>query len=304
MRTLSPNARGSIYMVLGSLGYVVNDAFVRRATETGPDVYQVLCLRSIGIAAVFAFVGKMHVSERRRGIRQRSLLLRVGAEMAGSALFFAALIRLEFANAQAILQVVPFAVTLAAAIWLKERVDVRQYVAILIGFVGVVIVIRPATEGFSAWSLAAVGTATLMVVREFATRGVDPHTPAPTIAFATATGLGLLTAVLSPPHQWVALPSEAVGSLIVSIVSLVIGYHFTIQTVRVGDLSVSAPFRYSILVGAVVMGFVLFGEVPDRFTVAGSLIIVATGIYAVRFERTRPARWLGPRSSAAGVPNH
>lgn len=280
-------------MVLGSLGYVVNDAFVRRATETGPDVYQVLCLRSIGIAAVFAVLGRVHRPERRNAIRQPALLLRVGAEMAGSALFFAALIRLDFANAQAILQIVPFAVTLAAAIALKERVDVRQYGAILIGFVGVVVVIRPATEGFSVWSLAAVGTATFMVIREFATRGIDPQTPAPTIAFATATGLGLLTAVLSPPHQWVAFPADAVASLIVSVVSLVIGYHFTIQTVRVGDLSVSAPFRYSILVGAVVMGFVLFDEIPDRFTVVGSLVIVATGIYSIRFERSR-VPWSGP----------
>ncbi len=277
-------------MVLGSLGYVFNDAFVRQATNDGAGVYQILCMRSIGLAAVFGLAGKVHRPDRRQAIRQPALLLRVGAEMVGSALFFAAVIRLEFANAQAILQIVPFAVTLAAAAILRERVDPRQYVAILIGFAGVLIVMRPATSGFSAWSLAALGTATMMVVREFATRGVDPTTPASTIAFTTATGLAALAAVLTIPDGWHPLTAENAGFLALSIGSLMIGYHFAIQTVRVGDLSVSAPFRYSILVGAVVIGYLLFDEIPDRWTVIGSTIIVATGIYAVRFDRRKRAR--------------
>jgi drug/metabolite transporter (DMT)-like permease len=75
--------------------------------------------------------------------------------------------------------------------------------------------------------------------------------------------------------------------LAISIVSLGIGYLFTIQTVRVGDLSVSTPFRYTVLLGAVVIGYLLFDEVPNRFTIAGSLIIIATGVYAVHLERIR-----------------
>ena len=277
-------------MVLGSLGYVFNDAFVRQATADGAGVYQILCLRSIGLAIVFGLAGHVHRPDRRRAIRQPALLLRVAAEMIGSALFFAAVVRLEFANAQAILQVVPFAVTLAAAAILRERVDPRQYVAILIGLVGVLIVIRPAADGFSAWSLAAVGAASMMVVREFSTRGVDPETPAATIAFATAAGLAGLAAVLTIPGGWHAMSIENTVFLGLSVASLMVGYHFAIQTVRVGDLSVSAPFRYSILVGAVVIGYLLFDEIPDRWTVIGSCIIVATGIYAVRFDRRKRAR--------------
>ncbi len=277
-------------MVLGSLGYVFNDAFVRQATNDGAGVYQILCLRSIGLAVLFGLAGQVHRADRRRAIRQPALLLRVGAEMLGSAFFFAAIVRLEFANAQAILQVVPFAVTLAAAAILRERVDPRQYIAILIGFAGVLIVMRPATDGFSVWSLAAIGTAALMVVREFATRGVDPETPAATIAFTTATGLAVLAAVLTIPGGWHSLSTENVVFLGLSVVSLMIGYHFAIQTVRVGDLSVSAPFRYSILVGAVAIGYLLFDEVPDRWTIIGSTIIVATGVYAVQFDRRKRAR--------------
>lgn len=224
-------------MTIGSLGYVFNDALVRRITEDGPDVYQVLCVRSIGLAALFAAVGRARGEHTRRFHFRRPLLIRVAAETVASAFFFAAIVRLEFANAQAILQVVPFAVTLAAALVLGEHVRMRQYIAIVVGFVGVMIVVRPATDGFSVWSLAVIASAGLLVVREYETREVDADTPALSIAFTTAVGL--------------------------------------------------AAFRYAVLVGAVVFGYLMFDEVPDRFTVVGSLVIVATGVYAVHLERAK-----------------
>ncbi len=273
-------------MTIGSMGYVINDAFVRRVTEEGPGVYQVLCIRGIGLALVFLIAGRLRSRPFRRSDLQRPLLLRVAAETVASALFFAGVIRLEFANVQAILQVVPFAVMLAAVVVLGEQVRGRQYVAILLGFVGVLIVVRPATDGFSAWSLVVLASAMFQVARELATRDVDTDTPGESIAFVTAIGLSVFAAGLSLFSGW-QMPT-AVGAvyLALSVASLAVGYYFTIQTVRIGDLSISAPFRYTVLVGAVVIGYLLFGEIPDRFTVIGSVIIVVTGLYAVQLERT------------------
>ncbi len=273
-------------MAIGSIGYVVNDGLVRRATENELGVYQVLCLRSIGLAGLFWVIGRTRGKQTTRAHLRAPLVMRVVAETLGSALFFAGIVRLEFANAQAILQVVPFAVTLAAAVVLGERVQVRQYVAILVGFTGVLIIIRPATEGFSAWSLAVLGSAALLVVREFATRDVDSDTPALSIAFTTAAGLAVLTGGLSLFDGWRAVSFESAGLLALAVCSLAVGYFFTIETVRVGDLSVSAPFRYTVLLGAVIIGYLLFDEVPDRWTVIGSSIIFATGVYSVQLERT------------------
>ena len=272
-------------MTIGSLGYVVNDGFVRRITENGPNVYQVLFLRSLGLAVLFAALGRAAGDHAKRTHLRRPFLLRIAAETAAAALFFAAVVRLEFANAQAILQVTPFAVMLAASFVLKERVQIRQYIAILVGFAGVVIVVRPATEGFSMWSLAVVASAGFMVIRELATRNVHEDTPAFSIAFATAIGLAGLTGVLSLFSGWSSFSAQSALLLFLSICSLSVGYVFTIQTVRIGDLSVSAPFRYTVLIGAVVIGYLLFDEVPDRLTVIGSLIIIVTGIYAVQLEK-------------------
>jgi drug/metabolite transporter (DMT)-like permease len=284
-------------MTIGSLGYVVNDALVRLLTERGPGVYQVLFLRSIGLAVLFALVGRFRNERNIRGHIERPLLVRVGAEMVGSALFFAAIIRIEFANAQAILQLIPFAVTLAAALILKERVTGRQYLTVLIGFVGVVLVVRPATDAFSAWSLMAVASAAFMVLREFATRDGNPATPATTIAFVTAVGLAVLTGMLSIPSGWTGFGFWGAVLLSLSTASLFVGYLFTIETVRIGDLSVSAPFRYTLLIGAVALGYVFFDEVPDLPTIVGSAIIIVSGIYALRLERKTSAA--APASQAS-----
>ena len=276
-------------MAIGSMGYVVNDALVRLLTERGTGVYQVLFLRSISLAVLFALVGRFRNERYIRGHIERPLLVRVGAEMVGSALFFAAIIRIEFANAQAILQLIPFAVTLAAALVLKERVTGRQYLTVLIGFVGVVLVVRPATDAFSAWSLMAVASAAFMVLREFATRDVNPSTPATSIAFVTAAGLAVLTGILSIPSGWTGFGFGGAVLLGLSTASLFVGYLFTIETVRIGDLSVSAPFRYTLLIGAVALGYVFFDEIPDLPTIIGSAIIIVSGIYALRLERRTSA---------------
>lgn len=271
-------------MTVGSLAYVVNDGLVRLVTENGFGVYQVLFMRSVvlvvGLHALGVATGRRTTREHLR----RNVLVRVGAEMVAAALFFAAIVRMEFANAQAILQVVPFAVTLAAALLLSERVSGRRYVTIAVGFIGVLIVVRPATDGFNGWSLAVLASAAVLVVRELATRDVDPAIPATSIAFLTALGLALLTGVLSAVEGLVAPDGESMVVLLAAAASLALGYLFTIQTVRIGDLSVSAPFRYSILVGAVVVGYVLFDEVPDRLTITGVAVIMASGLYAVRLQ--------------------
>jgi drug/metabolite transporter (DMT)-like permease len=281
----SPNTLACIYMTVGTLGYVVNDGLIRVATEDGLDVYQALFLRSIALTAVFAFF-----STRRRefsgvDFRQRPLVVRVGAELVGAALFFAALVNIEFANAQTILMLVPFAVTAAAALFLGERVSRAQYVVVVLGFVGVLVVVRPATDAFSWWSVMVVGGAAALVVREFATRQVSEAIPAGAIATITAAALAALTGVLSIFTGWGDVTADALFVLALATSFLFVGYLGTIQTVRVGDLSVSSPFRYTAVLGAVVVGQLFFDETPDILTGIGCLVIVISGVAAIQLER-------------------
>lgn len=283
---LSPNAQGIALMTVGTLAYVINDGLIRQATEEGLDVYQSLFLR--GCLMVILLVS----AARRAGYRVADLRadtasrVRVAAEMVATACFFAAIVRLEFANAQTILMLVPFAVTLAAARRLGEPVDAARYVLVGVGFAGVLAVVRPTPGEFSAWALLAVAAALCLVVREFATRRVDPDIPPLVLALMTAIAITSMTGVLSLFTGWGTITGPAVGVLVLACGCLIVGYFCAIQAVRVGDLSASAPFRYVAVLGAVAVGYVLFGETPDGLTWVGCALIVGAGVLSARADAT------------------
>ncbi len=273
-------------MAIGSLAYVLNDAAVRLATEEGLGVYQVLAFRGAAMVVLFAAVGRVRGEQPRHRHLEPAMWARIAAEVIGTVLFFAALVRMEFANAQAILQIVPLLVTLAAAALLGERVSGRRYTTILVGLVGVMIIIRPATEGFTGWSLVVVLGVVALVARDLATRRVRTDTPALSIALLTAAANTVLTGGLSLVEGWSMPTSRGFALMGLAAALLFFGYLFTIQTVRVGELSVSAPFRYTILLGAIVSGSVLFDEPPDALTLIGAAVILGTGLYAISLDRS------------------
>lgn len=282
---VSPNVLGAVYMVIGSLGYVTNDALIRVATDEGLDVYQALCLRNMAMTVLFA--GYVRARGETMSIRRisRPVAGRVGAEVVATALFFAAIVHLEFANAQTILLIVPFAVTLAAGTVGGERVTRSQYATVAAGFAGVLLVVQPGSGAFSPWSVAVVAAAACLTFREFATRRVEESIPASFVALVTAAAIAAMTGVLAVFTGWNAITGRAAVVVVLACLCLIVGYVFTIETVRVGDLSVSAPFRYTTLLGAVVLGYAFFDEIPNTLTVAGCSIIVASGIFAIRLEQ-------------------
>ena len=271
-------------MTGGSLAYVINDGLIRQATEEGLDVYQALFLRGclmVGLLAVWAHRAGHRAADLRADPATR---LRVAAEVVGAACFFAAIVRLEFANAQTILMLVPFAVTLVAARRLGEAVGTRRYVLIGLGFAGVLAVVRPTPDQFSPWALLVTVAALFLVIREFATNRVDPAIPHLVIALLTAIAITAMTGLLSIVTGWGTITREALVLLAVACGFLIVGYLCTIEAVRIGDLSVSAPFRYTTVVGAVAVGYVLFDEVPDVLTWIGCALIVGAGVLSARAD--------------------
>lgn len=285
--------RGALYMTLGSFAAVVNDGLVRIAIDDGVGIYQALFLRGCGMVAILALALGMRGERYDRQSLTRPLTIRVAAEVVVAGTFFAALVHLDFANAYVILMMAPFAVVVVAG-RLGEYVTRRDYVLAAIGFAGVVAVMRPTSEAFSPWAFLVVASAGALVVREFATQRVDAQVPPLVIALLTAFALTITTGAVSASSGWSAVTARAAGSLALACGFLVVGYLFVIETVRVGDLSVSAPFRYTTVVGAVVVGFVFFGETPDSFTILGCTLIVVAGTLMAR-----TASEIGSRPGAA-----
>lgn len=288
-RTRRSNVVGCVYMVLGSLGTVVNDAFIRSAVDRGLGVYQALFLRATAMTLIFAGAGGVRNEHLTREHFKGPVAVRATAELLAAALFFTGLVRLPFGNAQTLMMTVPFAITLLAAYTLGERVSGAQYAAVAVGFVGVLVVVRPAAGGFSWWSLVVLASGVCLIVREFATRRVDPRTPAVPIALLTAIGVAALTGTLAVIVGWKDITLHAAVLVGLACCSMIVGYVFSIQTVRVGDLSVSAPFRYSSLIGAVIIGRIVFDERVDALAVVGCVLIVAAGVYSAQLDRRRQA---------------
>ncbi len=214
------------------------------------------------------------------------MTLRTAGEIGGTFCFLTALFNMPIANASAILQSLPLAITLAAAVFLREPVGWRRYLAIAIGFLGVLVIVRPGSEGFNVYSLYAVAAIGFIVLRDLSTRSLSAAVPSLYAAFVTGAAITVAAGIaVAAGRNWV--PPEPRHFLILGIGAgcLIVGYLFGVMAMRTGQIAVVSPFRYTLLIWAIAFGWLLYGERPDIWMLVGSAIIVATGLYTFRRER-------------------
>jgi len=286
MNALSDNFRGAALMTAAMAAFVFNDMMMKIASDH-LTLFQAIFIR--GIFTTF-LVGLMAwrkkalfcaISKSDRNI----LIWRLVGEIGGTLCFLTALFNMPIANATAILQALPLAVTLAAALFLGEAVGWRRYIAIIVGFAGILIIVRPGSEGFneySFWALAAVG---FIVVRDLATRRLSPQVPSLFVALLTSIVITLAGALLSPTMEWRPVTGETLSLLAVAALFILFGYLFSVMTMRVGEIGFISPFRYTNLIWAILIGIFVFGDIPDQWTLVGSSVVIAMGIYAFHRER-------------------
>ena len=292
---LSANHRGAFLMALSMLFFVLNDG-VMKALFADMTIYQAIFLRGlITVPLLAAMAWRQGVLAPSLSARDWWLVIIRGlAEVGTTVGFLTALAHMPLANVTAILQALPLTVTMAAALFLGEAVGWRRWLAICVGLVGVMIIIRPGMAGFSSysvWALAAVGCITL---REIVTRRLSADVPSLPVALVTAIAIGLFGAVMMPFVSWqpVAGPSWAlVGAASTAIIG---GYLFSVMAIRSGDIGFVAPFRYTAMAWAIGLGLLMFGELPDRATTIGTVIIIVTGLYSLHREQKLRRRHQNP----------
>lgn len=296
------NLRGSILMVLAMAGFALEDLFIKRLAEVMPVGQIIMCL-GFGGALVFGLVTR--AQGRRlwsRDLLTRAVLLRNFGELVGTLGFVTAIALTPLSSASAILQATPLAVTLGAALFFGEAVGWKRWTAILVGFGGVLMVIRPGLDGFEPASLFALQGVIGLAIRDLATRAV-PRTISSmqlsTYAFATLVPTGLiLLAVGGTP----SVPSAvAWRDLALALTFALAAYYAIVAAMRLGDVSVITPFRYSRLIFALIIGVTIFDERPDVWTLTGAAIIIASGLFTFWRERRLARRGTAP--SAPLAPN-
>jgi drug/metabolite transporter (DMT)-like permease len=286
MVKVSDNFRAAGYMSLSMAGFVLNDTMIKIVSED-LSLFQVIFLRGL-FATAFVALMALHQGVLFYSISkhdQKILGLRMIGEVGGTLCFLTALFNMPIANATAILQALPLVITLASAIFLKEAVGWRRYTAIMVGFIGVLIVVRPGSNGFNSYSFWALVAVLFITVRDLFTRKLSSGVPSLYAAVTAAFGITVAAGLLSPTMEWRPVSSEHLWMLVVAACFLVVGYIFGIMAMRVGDISFASPFRYTNLIWAIVIGFIVFGDPLDSATLTGGTIIVVMGIYTFYRER-------------------
>lgn len=290
----SANYRGILAMVGGCGFFSANDAATKLAAQYLP-VSEVVAIRAAFtlLFALLIIVWRKELDALPH-IRNPYLILRAFIEAIAGVLIIYALSRMPIANLTAILLVQPFLMTIIGAVWLKESVGWRRWTAVGAGFFGMLLVMKPSTADFEAVSLIALLVAFLALARDLLVRKIRAEVPTTVISFSTAllaVPIGLLGAAVEPWKIPEAFPLIVV---IVSAALLIVAFILTVMAFRGTDVSVVAPFRYSIVVFAFIFGIIVFGEIPDTVSLIGIGIIVAAGAYMLHREAMRQ------RGQAAG----
>ncbi|MFT4152150.1 MAG: DMT family transporter [Paracoccaceae bacterium] len=288
---LSDNLRGAMYMCVSMFAFTFNDSLMKSVTQHLP-LFQAIAMRGTlavgGLLMIARVTGAGGFWPERPGDRRR-IVLRSLADVAATILFLGALMRMPLANLTAVMQATPLAVMLGAALVFGEAIGWRRAVAAGAGFVGVMLIVRPGGDGFGQWSAMALGSVACVVLRDLATRGVGRTVGAVTVALWTG---GMVTAMGyagSAVQGWIWPDMFSMVKVVAAASSLIFGYMFSVMTMRVGDVGFVAPFRYTALIWAVLLGWLAFGSLPDRWTMAGAAVVVASGLYSFWRERG-PAR--------------
>lgn len=283
------NIRGAALMTLAMLGFAVEDMCIKLMTGALPT-WQIVLFIAIGGAAIF---GALTVSQGQRlftrGMLHAPILLRNLGEIIGTLGFVTALALSPLSTASAILQSAPLIVTLGAALFLGEPVGWRRWAAILMGFVGVILIIGPGTESFEPMSLFAVIGVLGLAIRDIATRRVQAVITSLQLSFLAFLMLVPTSAILAVTvgSPYVAPSPGNWGLLAVSVILGTVSYYAIVAAMRVGDVAFVTPFRYSRMLFALAVGFVVFGERPDALMLLGAGIIVASGLFTFWRERVR-----------------
>ncbi len=284
---LAANRRGIAAMAFAMASFVSNDALVKHVSESLPPA-QLIFIRGLFATTLLLAVAHGLGATRQIGsVFQRTVLGRSALDALATMVYLTSLFHLPLANATAINMATPLFITLFAVLALGEKVGAARWLAIVTGFIGVLLVVQPSSAGFNAYALLCLGGTLLHAGRDLTTRYIGADVPSILITLATAVTVTLLSGGLSLVQGWQPMTLRHVGLLALASVFLSVGYYLIIVGMRQGDMSVVAPFRYTGLLFALALGWTLWGDVPNAVAFIGIALLVAAGLYVLHSERAR-----------------
>ena len=279
---MTDNIRGALFMVGSMICFAVNDAVIKSLGGVLP-IFQTVAVRG-GIVVIVLAIMVMRSGWRVQELRRRDkmiLLLRVAAEVGAAFFIVTALFNMELANMTAILQILPLTIPLAAFIFLGEPLGWRRLLAIFIGFLGMLFIVKPGSDGFNVYSLFCLAAVICVTIRDLTARSLGAKLSSQEMSLFAAIGVFGAASVAAMFEPWVAISLTSWAALCGSSLAILLGYLVSVYAIRTGDVSFTAQFRYIGLIAALILGYVFFGEWPDRLALMGAAIIVGTGAFTL-----------------------
>jgi drug/metabolite transporter (DMT)-like permease len=273
-------------MVAAMAGFAIEDMFLKAAARQMP-VGEVITLFGLGGMIAFAALAlRQGQTPFPAALLSRPMLVRSGFEITGRLFYSLAIALTPLSIASAILQATPLVVVAGAALLFGETVGLRRWLAIVAGFAGVLLIIRPGLAGFDMLSLLTVIGLIGFAGRDLATRAAPPaltNMQLGVAGFAMLTIAGLIILLVNADHR--PPTTMGLGLTLCATVFGVLAYNALTTAMRTGEVSAVTPFRYTRLLFALVLGATIFGERPDALTLFGSAIVVASGIFVLTQTR-------------------
>jgi len=288
------NRRGILSMAGAMACFVANDAVVK-IVSAGMPTAQLIFLRGLIAAAIVVAVAlATGAAARIRDTVHPRVLARGAAEALATVLYLTALFQLPLANAAAINLSAPLFIVVLAVVFLRERVGAAHWLALGAGFAGVVLVVQPGLVGFNAYALVCLLGALLQAVRDLLTRRIAPDVPAVLITLSTTVAVTALAGALSLVEGWRAFAPRDLALLALAASFLMGAYWLIVDAMRHGEMSLIAPFRYTGVLYAIVVGYLVWGDVPNALAWSGIALLVASGLFVLYRQKKRagfvPAR--------------
>lgn len=280
MAQLSDNTRGALLMMASMAAFTLGDTCVKAIGEA-ISLSQLLVIRGF-FASLFIALLAWRLNALRFDLPRRDwalVLTRAVAEVCSTYFFLTALRQMPLANVTALLQMLPLTLTLGSAVFFGERVGWRRWLAIAAGFAGMLLIVRPGTEGFNQYSVLALVAVAFVTLRDLVTRRMSPAVPSLTVTLVSSVAVFLFALTMSLGQAWEPITPRLGLLLAGTTLFIIAGYSLSVIVMRVGEMSFVAPFRYTGLLIALAVGLLVFGDWPVPLTLIGAAIIVATGSF-------------------------
>lgn len=288
------NRRGVLAMAAGMACFITNDTLVKYVSQSLPASQLIFLRGMFATALLLVVVHAMGATPQIVRLADRRVVLRALLDAFATVTYLLSLFHLPLANATAINMATPLFITLFAVVAFGEKVGAARWLAIATGFSGVLLVVQPSGAAFNAYAMLCLGGTLLHASRDLVTRTIDRSIPSIVVTLSTAIAVTLLSGAWGLLQDWQPVNGRQLALLAAASVFLSTGYYLLTISMRSGEISVIAPFRYAGLLFAVVLGYAVWGDVPNAMAWTGIALLVGAGLYVLHSERSRARAELEP----------